>query len=251
MQIDLNADMAEGFGPWEMTDDAGLLRVITSANIACGFHAGDPDRMMAAMRGAVASGVGIGAHPGFDDLRGFGRNRMDVPRATLENQIRYQVAAAAGMARAAGGRLAHVKLHGALANMASEDEALARACFTAALSVAPDARIMAMAATAQARAADALGVHWVGEIFADRAYRADGRLVDRRDPGAVIHDAGQAAAGVLAMLRAGAILPAAGDPIPTRIDTVCVHGDSPGAVAMAQGLRMALQGAGVGVARFG
>lgn len=248
MRIDLNADMAEGYGPWEMTDDPGLLRVITSANIACGFHAGDPDRMMAAMRGAVAAGVGIGAHPGFDDLRGFGRNRITVPRATLENQIRYQVAAAAGMARAAGGRLAHVKLHGALANMAAEDEALARACFAAALSVAPEARIMAIAASAQVRAAEALGVAWVGEIFADRAYRPDGLLVDRSQPGAVIHDAAVAAARVLAMLRAGAILPEAGDPIPTRIDTVCLHGDSPGAVAMAVSLRAALEGAGVTVA---
>ncbi len=250
MQIDLNADMAEGFGPWEMTDDAGLLQVITSANIACGFHAGDPDRMMAAMRGAVAAGVGIGAHPGFDDLRGFGRNRIDMPRATLENQIRYQVAACAGMARAAGGQLAHVKLHGALANMASEDEGLARACFTAALSVAPGARIVAMAATAQARAAEGMGISWVGEIFADRAYRADGLLVDRREAGAVIHDAGVAGERVLAMLRAGAILTADGGAIATRIDTVCVHGDSPSAVAMAQSLRATLQRAGVRVAPF-
>lgn len=250
MHIDLNADMAEGFGPWDMTDDAGLLRVITSANIACGFHAGDPDRMMAAMQGAVAAGVGIGAHPGFDDLRGFGRRRIDMPRASLENAVRYQVAACAGMARAAGGRLAHVKLHGALANMAAEDAGLARACFAAALSVAPDARIMAIAASAQARAADALGVAWVGEIFADRAYRADGLLVDRREPGAVIHDAGQAAARVLAMLQAGAILTVDGGAIPTRIDTVCVHGDSPGAVAMAQGIRAALVQAGIRVARF-
>ena len=147
--IDLNADMGESFGPWKMGDDAALLDVVSSANIACGFHAGDADVMAATMARAVVNDVGIGAHPGFRDLQGFGRRRMDVPDATLANQVRYQVGAAQGIARAAGGAVRHLKLHGALANMASENENLARACYEAALSVDPDIIIMVLAGTAQ------------------------------------------------------------------------------------------------------
>lgn len=248
--VDLNADMGESFGPWKMGDDAALLDVVSSANIACGFHAGDPDVMAATMGRAVARGVGIGAHPGFRDLQGFGRNRMDVPRATLANQVRYQLGAAQGMARAAGGTVRHLKLHGALANMASEDEVLARACYEAALSVDPEIIVMVLAGTAQERAACSLGARMACEIFADRAYNADGTLVDRRQPGAVIHDAGHAAARILDMLRACAIIAEDGTHIPTRIDTICLHGDTPEAVEIARSLRAGLEAAGIGIARF-
>ncbi|MGX0903862.1 UPF0271 protein [Roseovarius sp. MBR-79] len=248
--VDLNADMGESFGPWKMGDDAALLDVVSSANIACGFHAGDPDVMAATMARAVAGGVGIGAHPGLNDLQGFGRNRMDVPHATLANQVRYQLGAAQGMARAAGGAVRHLKLHGALANMASEDEGLARACYEAALSVAPEIIVMVLAGTAQEKAARSLGARMACEIFADRAYNADCTLVDRRQPGAVIHDAAHAAARILGMLRAGAIIAEDGTHIPTRIDTICLHGDTPEAVQIARALRAGLEAAGVLVAQF-
>lgn len=239
-RIDLNADMGEGIG-----DDAALLGIVTSANVACGFHAGGPDDMARTMALAVANGVRVGAHPGFDDPAGFGRHRMDVPLETLQNQIRYQVGAAQGIARANGTALHHLKLHGALANMASEDAELARACFDAALSVAPDMAVMVLAATAQQRAAEALGITWLGEIFADRAYNDDATLVDRALPGAVIHDAGLAGRRVADMARAGAIITANGGQIETRIDTICLHGDTPQAVNIARAVRAALQAEGI------
>jgi 5-oxoprolinase (ATP-hydrolysing) subunit A len=250
MRVDLNADMGESLGPWKMGNDAELLRIVTSANVACGFHGGDPDTMAATMRMAVENGVGIGAHPGFDDLKGFGRNRMQVPLATLANQVRYQVGAAQAMARAAGGQVRHLKLHGAMANMASEDEGMARALYDAALSVAPDLVVMVLAATAQQRAAEALGCAWVGEIFADRAYNADGTLVDRRLPGAVIHDPALAGPRVAAMVRAGAILTEDGTRLPTRIDTICLHGDGATAVELARAVRSTLEAEGIAVRMF-
>lgn len=209
--VDLNADMGESFGPWKMGDDAALLRIVTSANIACGGHAGDADVMAATMRMAHENGVGIGAHPGFMDLAGFGRNRMAVPRGTLQNQIRYQVAASVGMARSVGAEVRHLKLHGALANMASEDEGLARDLYEAALSVAPDLIVMVLAATAQEAAVKSLGCKWAGEIFADRAYNDNATLVDRSNPGAVIHDADHAAARMVEMVKAGAIITESGN----------------------------------------
>lgn len=250
LRVDLNADMGESFGAWTLGDDAALLDVVTSANIACGFHAGDPNVMAATMARAVEKGVGIGAHPGFRDLAGFGRYRMQVPAATLANDLRYQLGAALGMARAAGGTVRHLKLHGALANMCSEDAALARACYEAALSVAPEITIMVIAGTAQQRAAEDLGCNWVGEIFADRAYNDDATLVDRRQPGAVIHDPDAAAERVLEMVQEGAIIAASGRRIPARIDTICLHGDTPEAVGIARAVRAHLETAGVTVERF-
>lgn len=247
-KVDLNSDMGEGFGPWPMGDDAALLKIVTSANVACGFHAGDPDVMARVMRLAVENGVGIGAHPGFPDLQGFGRRKMEVPQGTLANMIRYQVGAAQAMAASVGGRLRHIKLHGALANMAAEDEAMARACYEAALGVQPDLVVMVLAATAQARAATALDCAVAHEIFADRAYEDDATLVDRRKPGAVIHDPERAAERMVEMVKAGAIIAESGKRIPTRIDTICLHGDTPEAVAIARAVRAALEGAGVEVA---
>lgn len=247
-KVDLNADMGEGFGPWPMGDDAALLDIVTSANVACGFHAGDPDVMARTMRLAVENGVGIGAHPGFPDLQGFGRRRMEVPHATLANIVRYQVGAAAAMAASVGGRLRHLKLHGALANMAAEDEAMARVCYEAALRVQPDLVVMVLAATAQERAARALGCAVAREIFADRAYEDDATLVDRGKPGAVIHDPARAAARMVEMVRVGAIIAESGRRIPSKIDTICLHGDTAQAVAIARAVRSALEGAGVTVA---
>ncbi len=249
-RIDLNADMGESFGPWPMGNDAALLDIITSANIACGFHAGDPEVMAATMARAVANGVGIGAHPGLPDLQGFGRRRMQVSADQARHMVAYQLGAAQAMARAAGASVRHLKLHGALANMAAEDEGLARACYEGALAVDPDIILMVISGTAQARAAQALGARMAAEIFADRAYAEDGLLVDRRLPGAVIHDADQVCARILAMLRAGAIITARGTHLPARIDTICLHGDTPGAVALARALHAALAGAGVAVQAF-
>lgn len=248
--IDLNADMGEGFGPWPMGADSALLDVVTSANIACGFHAGDPDTMAATMARAVAAGVGIGAHPGLPDLQGFGRRRMQITPAEAANLTAYQLGAAQAMARAAGGHVRHLKLHGALANMAAEDEALAHACYAAARAVDPDLILMVIAGTAQERAARAMRGPIACEIFADRAYGEDGLLMDRRTPGAVLHDAGTIAARILAMLSAGAIITARGTHLPARIDTICLHGDTPDAVDIARALRDAIAAAGITLQRF-
>ncbi len=249
-RVDLNADMGESFGAWKMGDDAALLQVVTSANIACGGHAGDPDVMAATLRMAAQNGVGIGAHPGFPDIAGFGRQRMQIPRASLQNIIRYQVAASVGMARAVGAQVRHLKLHGALSNMASEDETLARDCYEAALSVAPDLIVMILAATAQERAVKALGCPYASEIFADRAYNDDATLVDRSQPGAVIHDPVLAGQRMVQMVQEGAIITQSGKRIETSIDTICLHGDTPTAVDIAKSVRGALEGANIAVTQF-
>jgi UPF0271 protein len=197
------------------------------------------------MRTAVQKGVGIGAHPGFADLKGFGRRPLPLSNEELANATAYQLGAAQAMARRAGGSVRHLKLHGALSNMASVDADLARACYQAALAVDPDIVIMVLAATAMEDVVRELGCNWAGEIFADRAYEDDATLVDRRKPGAVLHDAEVAAARILRMLDAGAIIAESGKHIPARIDTICLHGDTPDAVAMARSIRQHLTNAGV------
>ncbi|MDJ0626737.1 MAG: 5-oxoprolinase subunit PxpA [Rhodobacter sp.] len=251
VSVDLNADMGESFGPWPMGSDAALLKIVSSANIACGFHAGDADVMAKTMRLAAENGVGIGAHPGFLDLQGFGRRRMQVPLPTLGNWVRYQLGAAQAMAKAAGGTVRHLKLHGALANMCSEDAAMARGCYEAALEIDPDIIVMVLAATAQEDAAKDLGCAYAAEIFADRAYNDDATLVDRSLPGAVIHDADHAARRIVAMVQAGAIITESGKHIPSRIDTICVHGDNAEAVALSGAVRAGLEAAGIAVKTFG
>lgn len=250
MQVDLNADMGESFGPWVMGDDATLLRTVTSASIACGAHAGDADVMATTMGIALEQGVGIGAHPGFADIQGFGRRRIDMPLKSLQNSIRCQVGASLGMARALGAEVRHIKLHGALGNMTSEDETLARGCFEAALSVLPDAIIMVLAATAQERAARSIGASFACEIFADRAYNPDATLVDRRKPGAVIHDADLAGRRMVEMVRAQAIITEDGTRIETPIDSICCHGDTPEAIEIAANVRRMLEADGITVAAF-
>ncbi len=248
--VDLNADMGESFGPWTMGDDESLLKIITSANIACGFHAGDPDVMAQTMTLAAENGVGIGAHPGFPDLQGFGRRNMKVPHDSLRNLVRYQLGAAIGMAKAVGTEVRHLKLHGALANMCSADIGMARACYQGALDVDPDIIVMVLAVTKQEEAARELGCKWVGEIFADRAYNDDGTLVDRSLPGAVIHDPELAGPRILNMVREGAIITESGKRLETSIDTICLHGDGPTAVEIARSVRKNLIAGGVEVAKF-
>jgi UPF0271 protein len=250
LAVDLNSDMGEGFGRWKMGDDAALLDVVTSANIACGFHAGDPDQMAKCMRLAVENNVGIGAHPGFYDLQGFGRRRMHVPNDTLANWCRYQLGAARAMAQVAGGQVRHFKLHGALSNMASVDHDMALACYQAALDVDPDIIIMVLAATAMEEVVRDLGCNWAGEIFADRAYNDDATLVDRSLPGAVIKDAAVSAERMIAMVSEGKIITESGKRIETRIDTICLHGDEPSAVAAARAVRNGLEEAGIAVRAF-
>ncbi|MCL4149930.1 UNVERIFIED_CONTAM: hypothetical protein GTU68_014504 [Idotea baltica] len=233
-----------------MGEDAALLNTVTSANIACGGHAGDADVMAATMELAHTNNVGIGAHPGFMDLAGFGRNRMSVPRGTLQNQIRYQVAASVGMARSVGARVRHLKLHGALSNMASEDPVLARDLYDAALSVDPDLIIVILTATAHQQAVEELGCTWAGEIFADRAYNEDATLVDRSMAGAVIHDPVIAGTRMVEMVKAGAIITESGKHIPAAIDTICLHGDTPTAVQIAASVRAALEDADIAVQTF-
>ncbi|WBL31766.1 LamB/YcsF family protein [Sinirhodobacter sp. HNIBRBA609] len=240
MKVDLNADMGEGSG-----SDAELLEVITSANICCGLHAGSAGLMAQTLRAAAAASVGLGAHPGFDDRANFGRTRMQLSATELTDLIAYQTGAAQAAAQANGLKLCHFKLHGALANMASEDAEMAETCYRAALAVQPDLVLMVLAATAQEQAARALTQQIAAEIFADRAYNPDATLVDRSLPGAVLHDPEFAAERILSMLREGAIIAENGHRIPSRIDTVCLHGDTPEAVAMARALRARLESAGV------
>ena len=248
--VDLNADMGESYGPWPMGNDEALLDVVTSANIACGFHGGDPDVMAKTMQIAVDNNVGIGAHPGFLDLQGFGRRKMHVPHDTLRNWVRYQLGAAQAMARVAGGHVRHLKLHGALSNMACVDEGMARACYEGALSVDPDIILMVLASTTLETVAKDLGAHYATEIFADRAYNDDATLVDRSKPGAVIHDADYAAKRITEMVQAGAIITESGKHIPSRIDTICVHGDNAEAVALAKAVRSSLIAANISVEQF-
>jgi len=249
-KVDMNADMGESFGDWVMGNDAALLDVVTSANIACGFHAGDPDVMAKTMGLAMQKGVGLGAHPGFADLQGFGRRRLLMSDESLRNLIAYQIGAAQGMARACGGALNHLKLHGALSNMASDDLEMARVCLRAVQAVAPDLVVMVLAGTALQQAAEELGCAWAGEIFADRAYHDDATLVGRDQKGAVIHDAQVAAKRVLEMVQNDAIIAVSGKKIPVRIDTICVHGDTPNAIEIARAVRAALEGDNIAVTRL-
>lgn len=243
MQLDLNSDLGEGAGA-----DEALLALITSANVACALHAGSVAETARVMRLAAARGVGLGAHPGFDDRAHFGRRRLALGANDITDLIAYQLGAAQGLAQANGLRLRHFKLHGALSNMASEDPALARACYATALRLAPEIRLVVLPATAQEQVARDLGADWAGEIFADRAYNDDATLVDRALPGAVLHDAEAAAARILAMARKGAIIAESGRAIAARIDTICLHGDTPEALAMATALRARLQAEGVTLA---
>ena len=248
--IDLNADLGEGFGPWRMGDDAALLGVVTSANVACGFHAGDPDIMTRVLMQAREAGVAVGAHVAFPDLAGFGRRILPMSAAEIARAVAYQIGAAQALATFAGHRLSHVKAHGALANLAEHDAAVADAIAEATRAVDPSLTLLAIAPSEQTRAGERAGLRVAHEIFADRAYANDGRLRARALPGAVIHDVDAVIARVRQMLAAQALVTIDGELLPTPIDSICVHGDTPQAVALAQALRQALEKDGVALRPF-
>ncbi len=251
MRVDLNSDMGEGFGPWEMGDDAAMLDIVTSANIACGWHAGDPIIMHDTAALAKARGVAIGAHPGFNDLWGFGR-RVIVGHtmSELEKQVAYQIGALQACAALAGHKVTHVKPHGALGNMSNDDDDVAMAIGRAIKGVDRDLVYMVMPGQATERAAQALGLPVAREVFADRTYDDGGNLTSRKVSGAVIHDAAFAAERVVRMVEDRRITTVSGKTIPVEIDTICVHGDNPAAVAMARAVREALERAGMTIAPF-
>jgi 5-oxoprolinase (ATP-hydrolysing) subunit A len=252
VEIDLNADLGEGFGAWRMGDDEGLLRVVSSANVACGFHAGDPSVIDRTIALAVRAGVAVGAHPSHFDLRGFGRRNMVVDPAEVEVDVLYQVGAVAGFARAHGGRLTHVKPHGALYNQAATDEALATAVARGVARFDPSLILIGLASSAtMRRAAESQGLRFVGEAFADRRYEADGTLVARRMGGAVIDDPGEAALQAVDIAQRRAVRARGGATVPLEAQTICVHGDTPGALALARAVREALEAAGVTVRALG
>lgn len=244
MKINLNADLGESFGAWTMGDDAALLRVVCSANVACGFHAGDPLVMRNTVRTAIAAGVGIGAHPAYPDLQGFGRRPMKMAPAELEAALIYQIGALAGMAAAEGGRLTHVKPHGALNNQACEDAALADTVARGVRAADRELILLAPALSELFTAGERAGLRVAAEVFADRAYADDATLVPRSQPGAVIHDAAASVAHVQRMLDAGGIVALSGKVLPTAMHSICVHGDTPGAVDSARSLRAALEAGG-------
>jgi 5-oxoprolinase (ATP-hydrolysing) subunit A len=247
--IDMNCDMGEGYGVYALGDDAEMLRIVTSANIACGFHAGDPLVMHRTLTGAKANGVQAGAHPGFLDLWGFGRRPIHGERpADIEKIVLYQVGALMGLASDAGHTVRHVKTHGALGNIAAEDRDLAEAVARAIRTIDRNLMFVVMPGQETERAGEKFGLPLVREIYADRAYADNGNLVSRRLEGAVIHDAELAAERVIRMIDDRAITCLSGARLPTRIDSVCVHGDTPGAVAMALRLRERLASAGATLA---
>jgi UPF0271 protein len=235
--INLNADLGEGFGPWQMGDDAAMLDIVASANIACGGHAGDPNTMRRTMRLAKERGVSIGAHPSYPDLQGFGRRAMAMSPEELESQVAFQIGALAGIAALEATRVTHVKPHGALNNLACVDRAVADTICRAMRAVDGTLILLAPAASQLVIAGRAAGLAVVEEIFADRAYLPDGQLVPRTRPDAMIHGPAACLAHVLAMLDAGALIATDGTRVPTPIGSICVHGDSPDAVAVARHLR--------------
>lgn len=242
--INLNADLGESFGAWTMGEDEALLQVVRSANIACGFHAGDPVVMRHTVRTALAAGVSLGAHPAYPDLQGFGRRPMKMAPAELEAMIIYQVGALAGMAAAEGGRVAHVKPHGALNNQACEDAALADAVARAVKAVDSSLILLAPVLSELYFAGERAGLKVAGEIFADRAYTDKATLVPRSQPGAVIHEHGELVTHVLRMLDAGGVVSQSGKRLPATMDSICVHGDTLGAVESARRLRTELAARG-------
>jgi UPF0271 protein len=248
--IDLNCDCGEGFGAYRIGDDDAMLDIVTSANVACGFHAGDPEIMAKTFKAAKVKGVAIGAHPGFPDLWGFGRRRLPFTAGEIERLVAYQIGAANALATYAGARLGYVKVHGALSNIAEEDETIALAIARAVKVVEPRLGFLAPAGTKLETAGLAQGLAVAREIYADRAYTDAGRLVERSRPGAVLQDTGDAAERVLAMVLERAIITISGKRVAAGIDSICLHGDSPNAVAMAKAVRTRLEQAGIALAPF-
>jgi UPF0271 protein len=247
-QVDINSDMGESFGPYKMGDDEAMLKVISSANVACGFHAGDSVVMDRTVKNALAAGVGVGAHPGFKDVEGFGRRQIQVDNfVELEKMVVYQIGALMAIAQACGHKVTHVKFHGALAHMGFADKEVAQTLVRAVKSIDRDLLFLAMPRTQSEEAAERAGLKVAREIFADRAYEDNGMLQSRKIPGAVIKDPEVSANRVMQMLADGALVCASGKRIPVQIDSICVHSDTPGAVAMANALRQRIETAGMTV----
>jgi len=248
VRIDLNADLGEGFGPWTMGDDAALLALVTSANVACGFHAGDPAIMDRTVRTALARGADVGAHAGFPDRQGFGRRPMQIEPAELAAMVTYQLGALAGIARAAGHRMTHMSFHGALGNMAAADAALAAPLVEAVARFDPTLVVLTSPSRAIEGAAVACGLRIATSFLADRACDRDGLLVPRRLPGAVIHDPARVLDRVSRLIEDGVVETHDGALLPLRPHSILVHGDTPGAVALAAGVRERILAAGGTVA---
>jgi UPF0271 protein len=242
MPIDLNADVGEGVG-----DDEGVLPLVSSANIACGFHAGNPGLMRSTVQLARRHGVAIGAHPGFQDLEGFGRREMQISTAELENLVAYQIGALAGVAAADGVRLSHVKPHGALYNMAARDAAMAQAIARAVRAVDPSLVLFGLSGSQLIAAGDRTGLRVASEVFADRGYRADGSLAPRGTPGAVMTDVADVARRAVGIATGERVTCVDGAAVAVKADTICIHGDTPGAAALARAVRGALTAAGIQV----
>ncbi|NUB45622.1 LamB/YcsF family protein [Fertoebacter nigrum] len=248
--IDLNADLGESFGPWVMGDDAAMLDMVTSASLACGGHAGDPETMFATLVMARDRGVTVGAHPGYADLPGFGRRVIPMAPDAVGRMVAAQVGALVGLAALAGTAVRYVKPHGALANLAADDVAVASAIVAAVQAQPGGLALLAISGTVLEQVARAAGVPVFSEIFADRGYQPDGRLVPRNRPGALLHDPEVAADRLLSFLDSGLMAVVDGEPVPLAAQSICLHGDSAGAVAMARELRSRLTAAGVTLAPF-
>ncbi|MGI4742541.1 MAG: LamB/YcsF family protein [Janthinobacterium lividum] len=249
--VDLNCDMGESFGAWTLGQDAEIMPFITSANVACGFHAGDPGVMRQTVRRALAHGVAIGAHPGLPDLVGFGRRNMDISAEEAFDMTVYQLGALAAVVRAEGGQLHHLKPHGALYNMAATNAALAEAIAEALYKVQPELTLYGLAGSELTKAGEKIGLRTAHEVFADRTYQANGTLTPRRQPDALITSSEVAIAQVLRMVQGGWVRTQQGQEVAIRADTVCLHGDGAHALDFARQLRTALAGAGVVVQASG
>jgi 5-oxoprolinase (ATP-hydrolysing) subunit A len=244
MMIDLNADLGEGYGPWPMGNDEALLDLVSSANVACGFHAGDPLIMQRTVERAKARGVDLGAHVGFPDRQGFGRRVMQIDTVELAAMVTYQLGALEGIARAAGHRVTHMSFHGALGNMAAADAKLAAPLVRAVASFDPKLLIVSSSSQAIETAAATCGLRVATTFLADRAYGDDGLLVPRGWPGAVIHDAGLVLERVQRLLREGVVITATGKALPMQASSILLHGDTPGAVEFARKIRVSIEDSG-------
>ena len=248
--IDLNSDLGEGFGRWSLGDDKEMLGIVTSANIACGFHAGDPLVIRETVIGARDAGVAIGAHVGYRDLAGFGRRNMDVSSAELVSDVVYQIGALQGIARAAGTTVTYVKPHGALYNTIVHNARQAQDVVTAISEIDPSLAILGLPGSEVLRIAEEAGLRTVTEAFADRAYTPEGTLVSRREEGSVLHNAEQIAVRMVQLANEGTVTAIDGSTIRVSADSICVHGDSPGATEMARQVRRALGAADIDIAAF-
>ncbi len=250
MHIDLNSDLGESLGAWTMGDDAAMLSIVSSANVACGFHAGDAAGILETLRSASERGVAVGAHVAYPDLAGFGRRNMDVASSDLQADVVYQIGALQGLAKVAGTRVRYVKPHGALYNTIAHDRRQAADVIAAIRAIDPTLVLVALAGAPLVEWARDAGLTVVAEAFADRAYTPQGTLVSRREQGSVLHDPDAVAARMLRLAREGVVQAIDGSLVRVQADSICVHGDSPGAVAMARQVRQVLEQAGVAVRAF-